>query len=74
MSEQNESSCESDESICHFKKIKKLEEAQKYYTSTVKINAMKKQLLIDTGSPITIRPMDKRKLTETKDNKPIPRC
>ena len=64
--EPNESSCESHEDIQHIKEIKKIEERNKHYTATVKINGIAKKFIIDTGSPISIMPLDKRimKLTE----------
>ena len=76
--ESNESSCESEESIHHIKEIKKIEETNKHYTANVKINGIMKEFIIDTGSPISIMPPDKRilKLTEiqkTQNDKPIPR-
>ena len=58
--EQNETSSESDESIHHTKEIKKIEEKNKHYTATVKINGIKKEFIIDTGSPITIMPPDEK--------------
>ena len=61
---QNDTSSESDESIHHIKEIKKIEEKNKHYTATVKINGIKKEFIIDTGSPITIMPPDKKILTK----------
>ena len=58
--ERNETSSESDESIHHIKEIKKIEENNKHYTATVKINGIKKEFIIDTGSPITIMPPDEK--------------
>ena len=57
--EQNETSRESDESIHHIKEIKKIEE-NKHYSATVKINGIKKEFIVDTGSPITIMPPDEK--------------
>ena len=56
----NESTSESEESIHHIKKIKAIEEKNKHYTATIKINGVKKEIIIDTGSPITIMPLDKK--------------
>ena len=60
MSEPNESSCESDQSIHHIKENEKNEETNKHYTATVKINGVKKKIKTDIGSTLTIMPMDKR--------------
>ena len=51
--DRDETSSESEESIHHIREIKKIEEKNKHYTATVKING-KKEFIIDTGSPITI--------------------
>ena len=56
----NESTSESGESIHHIKEIKAIEEKNKHYTATIKINGVKKELIMDTGSPITIMPPDER--------------
>ena len=60
MNEPNESSCESEEDIQQIKEIKKIEETNKHYTAIVKINGIAKEFIIDTGSPISIMPPDKR--------------
>ena len=64
--ESNESACESEEDRQQIKEIKKIEETNKHYTATVKINGIIKEFIIDTGSPISIMPPDQRimKLTE----------
>ena len=54
MNEPNESSCESDEDIQHIKEIKKIEETNKHYTATMKINGIAKKFTIDTGFSISI--------------------
>ena len=69
MNERNESSCESEESIHHIKEIKKIEETNKHYTANVKINGVMKKLIIDTGSPISIMPPDKRIMKPTEHRK-----
>ena len=66
MNEPNDSSCESEESIHHIKEIKKIEETNKHYTANVKINGVIKEFIIDTGSPISIMPPDKRIMRTTK--------
>ena len=67
--EPNDSSCESEEDIQHIKEIKKIEETNKHYTATVKINGIAKEFIIDTGSPISIMPPDKRIIKPTEIQK-----
>ena len=56
----NESSCESDEDKQYITEVKKLEETNKHYIVTVKINSIAKEFITGTGSPISIMPPDKR--------------
>ena len=72
-SEPNDSSCESDEDIQHIKEVKKIEETNKHYTATVKINGIAKEFIIETGSPISIMPPDKRIMKPTEIQKVINR-
>ena len=65
----NESSDESNESIYHIKEIKSIEGINKHYTATIKINGVRKEFIIDTGSPITLMPMDKRIVKSTEIQK-----
>ena len=65
----NESTSESEESIHHIKEVRKIEEKNKHYTATIKINGVKKEFIIDTGSPITIMPPDEKILKSTKIQK-----
>ena len=65
LNESNESTDESNESI-HHKKIKKIEETNKHYTAIVKKNGVRKEFITDTGSPITIMPMDKKIVEPTE--------
>ena len=53
-------SSESDESIHHLSEIRTIEEKNKHYTATVKVNGVKKEFLLDTGSPITMMPPDEK--------------
>ena len=69
MNEPDESSNESDESIHHMKEIKEMEETNKHYTATVKTNGVREQFVIDTGSQITIMPVDKRIVKPTEYEK-----
>ena len=55
-----ETSSESDESIHHIKLMRTTEEKNKHYTTTVKINGVKKEFIIETVSPITIIPPDEK--------------
>ena len=66
MNEPNESSCGSEEDIQLIKEIKKIEETNKHYTATVKTNGIAKEFIIDTGSPISIMPQDKRNMKPTE--------
>ena len=70
----NETSSELDESIHHIKEIKKREEKSNHNTSTVNINGIKKEVIIDTGSPITIMPPDEKILKSTGIQKITKRC
>ena len=49
---------DTDNSIYHIEKIKQIEEKKQSYTANVKINGKEKIFIIDTGSPVTIMPMD----------------
>ena len=65
----NESTSESEKSIHHIKEIKTIEEKNKHYTATIKINGVRKDFIIDTGSPITIMPPDERIMKHTEIQK-----
>ena len=41
----------------------------KHFTATVQINGIKKEFLIDTGSPVSIMPPDKRIMKATEIQK-----
>ena len=51
---------ESDESIYHIEEIKNIVEQHKHYTAKVKINGTRREFIIDTGSLVTIMPLDER--------------
>ena len=74
VNELNESSCELDEDIQHINEIKKIEETNKHFTATVKINGIAKEFIIDTGYPISIMPPDKRIMKPTEIQKVTNRC
>ena len=69
INEPNESSYELEEDIQHIKEIKKIEETNKHYTATVKINGIAKEIIFNTGSPISIIPPDKRIMKPTEIQK-----
>ena len=48
---------------------KKIVEQQKHYTAKVKINGTPKEFIIDTGSPITIMPLDDQTMKKTEIQK-----
>ena len=62
----DEPSSESENSIHHMKEIKRIDETRKHFTTTLKISGIPKEIIIDTGSPISLIPPDERltKLTE----------
>ena len=63
--DRNKTSCKSDECIHHMKEIKKIEEKNKHYTAIVKVNGIKKEFVIHTGSPIAIMPPGEKILKST---------
>ena len=65
----NESTSESEEKIHHIKEVGAIEEKNKHYLATIKTNGVKKEFIIDTGSPITIMPPDGRIMKSTKSQK-----
>ena len=67
--EPNESTSDSEESIHHIKEIKKINEMNNRFTAIVQINGTKKELIIDTGSPVSIMPPDKRIMENTEIQK-----
>ena len=67
--EPNESMSESDESIYHIEEIKNIVEQQKPYTAKIKINGTPKEFIIDTGSPVTIMPLDEQIIKKTEIQK-----
>ena len=60
---------ESDESIYHIEGIKNIVEQQKLYTAKIKINETPKEFIIDTGSPVTIIPLDEQIMYTTEIQK-----
>ena len=67
--ESDEPSSESEDSIHHIKEIKKIDETNKHFTTTLKINGIPKEFIIDTGSPISLMPPDKKITKSTEIQK-----
>ena len=65
MNESNESTDESNESI-HHKKNKDDRRNKQTLQSNSKKNGVRKEFITDTGSPITIMPMDKKIVEPTE--------
>ena len=63
------SSSESEESIHHKKGMKKIDETNEHFTTTLKINGVTKEFIIDTGSPISLMPPDERITKSTEIQK-----
>ena len=60
---------ESDESIYHIEEIKNIAEQQKHYTAKIKINGTPKEFIIDSGSPVTMMPLDEKIIKKTEIQK-----
>ena len=73
MNEPDESTSESDESIHHIKDIKKINDMNKHFTAVVQVKGVKKEFIIDTGSPISVMPPDERIVKSTEIQKTINR-
>ena len=69
INEPDESTSDSEESIHHMKEIKKINEMSNLFTETVQVNGIKKELIIDTGSPISVLPPDERIMKATEVQK-----
>ena len=67
--EPKESVSESDESIYHIEDVKNIVEQQKHYTAKIKINRTPKEFIIDTGSSVTIMPLDQQIMKTTEIQK-----
>ena len=64
--EPDESTSDSDETIHHIREIKKINEMSKHFTAVVQSNGIEKEFIIDTGSPISIKPPDERIMISTE--------
>ena len=58
-----------DEITNHLEEIMTIENRQKQYSKVIQVNGMKKEFIIDTGSPVTIMPSDERKMGKTEIQK-----
>ena len=67
--ESDEPSSESEDSIHHIKEMKKIDETNKHFTTTLKINGIPKEFIFDTGSPISLMPPDERITKSTEIQK-----
>ena len=60
---------ETESSFYRIERINRIVDRNKYLTTTVKINGMEKEFIIDTGSPISIMSIDTKLLKETEIRK-----
>ena len=67
--ESDRPSSESEERIHHIKEILKNDETNKHFTTTLKINGIPKEFIIDTGSLISLMPPDERITKSTEIQK-----
>ena len=68
-SEPDEPTSNSDESIHHIREIKKINEMSNHFTAVVQTNGIKKQFIIDTGSPFSKMPPDEKIMKSTEMQK-----
>ena len=64
-----EESNESESSIYRIGRVNRIMDRNKYLTTTVKINGTEKEFIIDTGSPISIMPVDNKIMKESEIQK-----
>ena len=69
LNEPDEPSSQSEDSIHYRKEIKKIDEKNKHFTTTLKINGVMKEIIIDTGSPISLKPPDEKITKSTEIQK-----
>ena len=60
---------ELDKSINRLEEMKTIEDKRKQYTAVVRINGIKKEFVIDTGSPVTKMPRDEQMIVKTEIKK-----
>ena len=65
----------SDSGESHIKEIKKINEMGEHFTAVVQINGIKKEFIIDTGSPTSNKATRRKnyEIHRNTENKPIPR-
>ena len=57
---------ESETSINRIERINRITDRNKYLTTTVKVNGIEKEFIVDTGSPISIMPADENIMKQNK--------
>ena len=60
---------ESETSINRIERINRITDRNKYLTTTVKVNGIEKEFVVDTGSPISIMPADENIMKQTEIQK-----
>ena len=60
---------ESETSINRIERINRITDRNKYLTTTVKVNGIEKEFIVDTGSPISILPADENMMKQTEIQK-----
>ena len=60
---------ESETSINGIERINRITDRNKYLTTTVKVNGIEKEFIVDTGSPISIMPADENIMKQTEIQK-----
>ena len=60
---------ESETSIQRIERINRITDKNKYLTVVVKINGIEKEFIVDTGSPISIMPVDEKIMKHTEKQK-----
>ena len=60
---------ESETSINRIERINRITDRNKYLTTTVKVNGIEKESIVDTGSPISIMPADENIMKQTEIQK-----
>ena len=60
---------ESETSIHRIERINRITDKNKYLTTTVKVNGIEKEIIVDTASPISIMPADEKLMKRTEIQK-----
>ena len=60
---------ESENSINRIERINRISDRNKYLTTTVKVNGIEKEFMVDNGSPISIMPADENIMKQTEIQK-----